>query len=152
MVSAPLLLALAIIAPAFMFASASPRAGTRSQRASADCTPHSTMPPLERYILRSAPKVVAGGRLIKGLYYSKQADGPFDLVAFHIACDRILQPRAFLIADFVARRYFFDGNLDGCADAVGTLSDGEIDPADFHPSTEEADRICDQEAISRLQE
>jgi hypothetical protein len=62
------------------------------------------MPDLDAFVLRSSPRVLATGRLVKGLYYSEAATGPNDMAAFHIACDRFLEPKPFLVMDFRSGR------------------------------------------------
>jgi hypothetical protein len=107
------------------------------------------MPDVAGLILRSNPRVVATGRLIKGLYYSDSVSGAHTLAAFFIACDRLLEPRPFLMMDFRTNQFSFDGGRDGCADATGHMPLPEIDPADFLSSVDQAEDICDEEAISQ---
>jgi hypothetical protein len=109
------------------------------------------MPDLNGLTLQSSLRVVATGRLIKGLYYSDTLNGPHTLAAFFIACDRLLEPKPFLVMDFRSHRYSFDGNRDGCAEATGLMPLPEIDPADFFPAVERAEEICNEDAISRHQ-
>jgi hypothetical protein len=107
-----------------------------------------SMPDLNRLTLRSNPRVVATGRLIKGLYYSNSLNGPHTHAAFFIACDQLLEPKPFLVMDFRSHQFSFDGNRDGCADATGLMPLPEIDPADFYPALQRMEEICDQDAIS----
>jgi hypothetical protein len=109
------------------------------------------MPDLNGLTLRSSPRVMATGRLIKGLYYSESPNGPHTLAAFFIACDRLLEPMPFLVMDLRSRQFSFDGNRDGCADTTGLMPLPEIDPADFYPAVERAEEICDQDVISQRQ-
>jgi len=110
-----------------------------------------SMPDLNGLTLRSSPRVMATGRLIKGLYYSDSPNGSHALVAFFIACDRLLEPKPFLVVDFRSRQFSFDGNQDGCADVTGLMPQSEIDPADFYPAVERAEEICDEDATSQHQ-
>ncbi len=89
------------------------------------------MPDLRGHVLRSDPRIHAGGKLIKGLYYSERADGPNDLVAFRLACFLAMEPRPFLIFDFRSLEYALDADRDGCAEETGRAPAPEIDPADF---------------------
>jgi hypothetical protein len=89
--------------------------------------------------------VVATGRLIKGLYYSDSLRGPHALAAFFIVCDRLLEPKPFLVMDFRSHQFSFDRNRDGCADTTGLLLLSEIDPADFYPAVDQGDEICNEE-------
>ena len=109
------------------------------------------MPDLHGLTLRSSPRVIATGRLIKGLYYSDSPNGPHALAAFFIACDRLLEPKPFLVMDFRSLQFSFDGNQDGCADVTGLMPLPEIDPADFYPAVERAEEICDEDATSQHQ-
>jgi hypothetical protein len=109
------------------------------------------MPDLNRLTLRGSPRVVATGRLIKGLYYSNSLNGPHTFAAFYIACDRFLEPKPFLVMDFRSSQFSLDGNRDGCAEATGSLAQSEIDPADFYPAVDRAEELCDEDAISQSQ-
>jgi hypothetical protein len=53
--------------------------------------------------------------------------------------------------DFRSHQFSFDGNRDGCAEATGLMPLPEIDPADFYPAVERAERICDEDATSQHQ-
>ncbi len=106
------------------------------------------MPDLDAFTLRSNPRVVAMGRLIKGLYYSERPKGLNAMAAFYMACDRLLEQKPFLIMDFRSSTFFLDGNRDGCAEATGTLSLPEIDPADFLPSVDGTEEFCNEDLIS----
>lgn len=108
------------------------------------------MPELDPFRLSGSPRVQATGRLIKGLYYSGDAVGPHDMVAFHMACDRRLEPRPFLVMDFRLDRFFLDTDRDGCVDGTGTVPQPDIDPVDFYPALEGAEDLCDGEAVSSL--
>jgi hypothetical protein len=108
-----------------------------------------SMPDLNGLILRSNPRVVATGRLIKGLYYSDRLSGPHALAAFFIVCDRLLEPKPFLVMDFRSHQFSFDRNRDGCADTTGLLLLSEIDPADFFPAVDQGDEICNEDAVSQ---
>jgi hypothetical protein len=109
------------------------------------------MPDLDALLLRSHPRVSAAGRLIKGLYYSEVPKGLNAMVAFYMACDRLLERKPFLTMDFRSSQFFFDGNRDGCADATGTLAPPEIDPADFLPAVDGAEELCNEDLISQRQ-
>jgi len=109
------------------------------------------MPDMTALFLRSNPRVFATGRLIKGLYYSEVPKGLNAIAAFYMACDRLLEGKPFLIMDFRSSTFFLDGNRDGCAEATGTLSLPEIDPADFLPSVDGAEEFCNDDLISRRQ-
>jgi len=107
------------------------------------------MPDLDALVLRSSPRVLATGRLIKGLYYSETPTGPNDMVAFHMACDRFLEPKPFLVMDFRSGRYFLDGDRDGCVDEAGELALPEIDPADFLPAVDGAEELCNDYLVGQ---
>jgi hypothetical protein len=107
------------------------------------------MPGLNALFLRSNPRVFATGRLIKGLYYSEVPKGLNAMVAFYMACDRLLERRPFLMVDFRSRQFFLDGNRDGCVDATGTLSLPEIEPADYLPAVNGAKELCNKDLISQ---
>jgi hypothetical protein len=109
------------------------------------------MPDLRGLTLRSSPRVQATGRLIKGLYYSDTLNGPHTFAAFFLACDRLLEPKPFLVMDFQSRQFSFDGDRDGCTDATGLMPLPEIDPTDFYPAVERAEEICAEDAISQRQ-
>ena len=106
------------------------------------------MPDLDALLLRSHPRVSAAGRLIKGLYYSEVPKGLNAMVAFYMACDRLLERKSFLMMDFRSNQFFLDQNRDGCVDATGTLPLPEIDPADFLPSVDGAEEFCNEDLIS----
>ncbi|WP_133239384.1 hypothetical protein [Microvirga sp. KLBC 81] len=108
------------------------------------------MPDLNGLVLRSNPRVLATGRLIKALHYSHASTGPHDMVAFYMACERQLEPRPFLVMNFQSSRFFFDHNRDGCTDATGTLPQPEIDPADFSAAIDGMEELCYEDAISSL--
>ena len=107
------------------------------------------MPDLDALLLRSNPRVFATGRLIKGFYYSEVPKGLNAMVAFYMACDRHLERKPFLIMDFRSSQFFLDSNRDGCTDGTGTLSLPEIDPADFLPSVNGAEEVCNEDLISQ---
>jgi hypothetical protein len=109
----------------------------------------SSMPDLNGLMLRGSPRVVAMGRLIKGHYYSDSLKGPHALAAFFIVCDRLLEPKPFLVMDFGSHQFSFDRNRDGCADTRGLMLLSEIDPADFYPAVDRAEEICGEDAISQ---
>jgi hypothetical protein len=109
------------------------------------------MPDLNALILRGSPRVVATGRLIKGLYYVEYLSGSHAIAAFFLACDHLLEPKPFLIMDFRSRQFLLDRNRDGCVDATGTLSASEIDPADFIPDVDGADEFCTEDLIGQSQ-
>jgi hypothetical protein len=109
------------------------------------------MPDLNAFLLRSNPRVFATGRLIKGLYYSEIPQGLNAIAAFYMACDRLLEQKPFLMMDFRSSEFFLDGNRDGCTDATGTLPLPEIDPADFLPSVDGAEELCNEDLISGRQ-
>ncbi|HYP13648.1 MAG TPA: hypothetical protein VEQ63_06975, partial [Bryobacteraceae bacterium] len=67
---------------------------------------------------------------------------------FHMACDRRLERKPFLVMDFRSRQFFLDGNRDGCVDATGTLPLPEIGPADFLPAVDGAEELCNEDPIS----
>jgi hypothetical protein len=106
------------------------------------------MPDLSALLLRSNPRVFAAGRLIKGLYYSATPEGRNAVAAFHMACDRLLERKPFLMMDFRSSQFFFDADRDGCVDATGTLALPEIDPADFLPAVNGAEGVCNEDLIS----
>ena len=142
----PATLCLAVL---LILTSASLARPLRRVASSPSCTLNQeSMPSLHGLILRSSPRVVAQGRLIKGLYYSDSLNGPHSLAAFFIACDRILEENPFLVMDFRSRRYSFDGDRDGCADATGLMPLLKIDPADFYPAKDRSEEICDEEPVS----
>lgn len=107
------------------------------------------MPDLDALVLRSSPRVQATGRLIKGLYYAEARSGLNDMAAFHMACNRLLEPKPFLVMDFRSGRFFLDGDRDGCVDGTGELAPPEIDPADFLPAVEGADDLCGDSLVSQ---
>jgi hypothetical protein len=109
------------------------------------------MPNLNGLVLRTSPRVLAQGQLIKGLYYSESLIGPHALAAFFIACDRILEANPFLVMDFRSRHYSFDGDRDGCADATGLMPMPDIDPADFYEAVDQSEEICGEDAVSERQ-
>ena len=85
------------------------------------------------------------------LYYSDSLNGPHSLAAFFIACDRVLEPKPFLMMDFQSHYFSFGGNRDGCVDATGLMPLPEIDPADFYLAVERAEEICNEDATSQQQ-
>src|SRR5215212_418934 len=99
------------------------------------------MPNLRMSVQRTSPRVTAAGSVIKGIYYSRASVGPYNTVAFYLACDQHLEPLPFLVADFDRGRFFVDPDRDGCADASGSFV-SEIDPATFSPSIGDADDLC----------
>jgi hypothetical protein len=107
-----------------------------------------SMPDLNGLTLRSSPRVLAAGRLIKGLYYSERSGGPHALTAFYMACDQVLEPKPFLVQDFRSNQFSFDGNRDGCAEATEAPA-VEIDPADFYPALDGYETLCDEDIISQ---
>jgi hypothetical protein len=109
------------------------------------------MPDLNAFLLRSDPRVFATGRLIKGLYYSEDSSGLNAIAVFYMACDRLVEQNPFLMMDFRLSQFFLDGNRDGCTDATGTLPMPEIDPADFLPSVDGAEELCNEDLISGRQ-
>jgi hypothetical protein len=109
------------------------------------------MPGLNALFLRSNPQVFATGRLIKGLYYSEVPKGLNAIAAFYMACDQLLEPKPFLMMDFRSSQFFVDGNRDGCADATGALPLPEIDPANFLPFVDGAEKFCNDDLIGQRQ-
>jgi hypothetical protein len=107
------------------------------------------MPDLSALFLRSNPSVFVTGRLIKGLYYSEAPKGLNAIVAFYMACDRVLEQKPFLMMDFRSSEFFLDGNRDGCVDATGALSRLAIDPADYLPAVDGAEELCNEDLISQ---
>ncbi len=107
-----------------------------------------SMPDLNGLIVRGNPRVVAPGRLIKGLYYSDSLKGPNALAAFFIVCDRLFEPNPFLVMDFRSQQFSFDRNRDGCADSTGLMPLSEIDPADFYPAVDQGEEICEENTVS----
>jgi hypothetical protein len=107
------------------------------------------MPDLNALILRSSPRVFATGRLIKGLYYSETPDGSNAMATFHMACDRHLERKPFLMMDFRSNEFFLDGDRDGCVDATGTLALPGIDPADFLPAVDGAEEFCNEDLVDQ---
>jgi hypothetical protein len=119
---------------------------------SQSCRPgRQPMPDLNALILRSSPRVFATGRLIKGLYYAEVPKGLNTMAAFYMACDQLLEQKPFLMMDFRSNRFFLDGDRDGCVDATGTLPLPEIDPADFLPSIDGAEELCNEDLIGQRQ-
>ena len=108
-----------------------------------------SMPDLDALILRSSPRVAAVGRVIKGLYYSESPNGPNAMAAFYMACDRLLEQGPFLIMDFRSSQFFLDTNRDGCVDETGTLPAPEIDPADFLPTVDGQEELCNEDRIGQ---
>jgi hypothetical protein len=106
------------------------------------------MPDLNGLTLQSSPRVLATGRLIKGLYYSATLNGPHTLAVFYMACDQILEPKPFLVQDFRSNQFSFDSDRDGCAEATEAPA-LEIDPADFYPALDGAETLCDEDIISQ---
>jgi hypothetical protein len=104
------------------------------------------MPDLNGLTLQSSPRVLATGRLIKGLYYSATPNGPHALAVFYMACDQILEPKPFLVQDFRSNQFSFD--RDGCAEVTEAPA-LEIDPADFYPALDGAETLCDEDIISQ---
>lgn len=88
------------------------------------------MPDLSGMALNTDPQVRGHGRIIKGLYYVAEPNGPNELVAFFNACNQRLETRPFLIVDFGAQRYYFDADRDGKLDETGAQSEG-VDPVPF---------------------
>ncbi|WP_162820636.1 hypothetical protein [Microvirga calopogonii] len=109
------------------------------------------MPDLNALILRNSPRVVAAGRLIKGLYYAEDPDGPNTVATFFLACDHLLERKPFLIMDFRSRQFFLDGDRDGCVDATETLALSDIDPADFLPAVDGAEELCNEDLLGHRQ-
>ncbi|WP_262270787.1 hypothetical protein [Microvirga yunnanensis] len=109
------------------------------------------MPDLNALVLRSSPHVVSTGRLINGLYYSEGRTGPHAITAFYMACDRFLEQKPFLLMDFRSHQFFLDKNRDGCVDATGELLMPEIDPADFVPTLDGAEQLCNGDITSQRQ-
>ncbi|MEZ0167376.1 hypothetical protein [Microvirga sp. TS319] len=107
------------------------------------------MPDLDALVLRSSPRIQATGRLIKGLYYSESLTGPNDMAAFHMACDRFLERKPFLMMDFRSGRFFLDGDRDGCVDEAGELAPPEINPADFLPAVDGAEELCNGDLVGQ---
>ncbi|MCW2239900.1 hypothetical protein [Azospirillum canadense] len=88
------------------------------------------MPDLSGLSTRTDPQVQGHGRIIKGLYYVTEPEGPNELVAFYNACEHQLESRPFLIFDFGTQRYYFDADRDGRLDETGPGGEG-IDPVPF---------------------
>ena len=145
----PILLCLPIL---LLLTSAGLARPLRNPVASPSCrSGQRSMPDLSALILRSSPRVVASGHLIKGLYYVEHPDGSNTVAAFFLACDHVLARKPFLIMDFRSNRFFLDGNRDGCVDAAGALSTSELDPADFVPGDDGSDELCAEELIGQGQ-
>jgi hypothetical protein len=106
------------------------------------------MPDLNTLVLRSNPHVHRAGRLIKGLDYSQTSDGPHTMTAFHMACEGQLEPNPFLVMDFGSSRLYFDHDRDGCVDATETVSRTEVDPGDYYPAIDGAEKLCYGDAVS----
>lgn len=100
------------------------------------------MPDLRHLHLRTDPRLHSGARAVKGLYYAAQADGPNQLVAFSLACAGRMDSRPFLLFEFDTGAYLLDADGDGCADGVGVLPRGAIDPMEFLPELTTARRSC----------
>ena len=109
------------------------------------------MPDLNALLLRNNPRVLATGRLIKGLYYSEVPKALNAMAEFYMACDRLLEPTPFLMIDFRSNEFFLDGDRDGCVDATGTLALPEIDPADFLPAVDGAEELCNEDLLGYRQ-
>lgn len=105
------------------------------------------MPNLRMPVQRTNPLVIATGKVIKGIYYSRAYIGPYDAVAFYLACDQHLEPLPFLVADFTLGRFFLDPDRDGCADASGSFT-SEIDPAEFSSSISDTEDLCYGDPVS----
>jgi hypothetical protein len=58
------------------------------------------MPDRNGLIRCSSARVVATGRLIKGLYHSENSDGPNAVAVFYMACDRRLEQKPILMTTF----------------------------------------------------
>lgn len=106
------------------------------------------MPALTGMVPQSSRRVTGRGRLIKGLYYSDSVYGSHILAVFYLACNRLLEPKPFLVMDFRTDQFSLDGDRDGCVDTFGRFSRHEIDPADFLSAIDQADEICDEDSIS----
>ncbi len=100
------------------------------------------MPALDAMVRQTDPDVLIEGKLVKGMYYSEAAEGANDLVAFRLACDRLLESRPFLIFDFRTSKYSLDTNRDGCAEEVGRLPHPEVDPVPFLNRLPDASGYC----------
>lgn len=100
------------------------------------------MPDLRHLHLRTDPRLRSRGRVVKGLYYAARPDGPNELVAFSLACDGRMDSRPFLLFEFDTGAYLLDADGDGCADGVGVLPRGAIDPVEFLPELTTAQRSC----------
>lgn len=88
------------------------------------------MPDLSGLSARTDSRVQGHGRIIKGLYYVAEPEGPNELVAFYNACEHQMESRPFLIFDFGTQRYYFDADRDGRLDETGSGGEG-IDPVPF---------------------
>ena len=107
------------------------------------------MPDLNALVLRSSPRVFATGRLIKGLYYSETPKGQNAMAAFYRVCDRLLERKPFLMMDFRSSQFFFDDDQDGCVDTIGTLALPELDPADFLPTVDGGEELCNEDLLGQ---
>jgi hypothetical protein len=56
------------------------------------------------------------------LIHTEALSGLNDMAAFHIACDRLLEPKPLLVMDFRSGQFFLDGDRDGCVDDTGELA------------------------------
>jgi hypothetical protein len=142
------MLAVVLCLPILLIVTSGCLAGSlRHQAASCRSPGQQRMPNLSTSVLRSSPRVSAAGRAIKGLYYSQRSTSLHSAVAFHVACDRHLEPLPFLVVDFDLGQFFLDVDRDGCADASG-LFVSAVDPADFYAAIDGAKDLCYEEPVS----
>lgn len=99
------------------------------------------MPDLSNLILYTDNQVHNSGKIIKGLYYDLSGKSEHVALAFHNACDLVLEKQPFLIVIFDLSQTYFDGDRDGITDKVSPFN-GEIDPADFYMIMPDADSYC----------
>src|SRR5215204_5218328 len=88
----------------------------RAERLSCILPGQRDMPNLRMSVQRTNPRVIATGNVIKGIYYSHSSIGPYDAVAFYLACDQHLEPLPFLVADFDRGRFFYDTDRGDAAE------------------------------------
>jgi hypothetical protein len=100
-----------------------------------------SMPDLSNLVLYTDKQVYNSGKLIKGLYYDLNGKSEHVALAFHNACNLVLEKRPFLVVIFDLSQAYFDGDRDGITDKVSSI-DGGIDPADFYMIMPDAGSYC----------
>ena len=92
------------------------------QHAALTCDAAHLMPNLRDYVLRSDPRVEAQGPSVKGDYYSRASRGPFDLVAFRVACNSAAAFLPFLVIEFETHVFHLDFDGDVVRQAAAAAS------------------------------